>query len=412
MSEERKYIFPVDELDKIIEQMNQGIQPMISDEMMMEVRLRIKEIENLVFDDDEEYDESDGDDQKKHREMLQAQLEKERKKATQHDVIILEISPEQKQKIREQMQTSIVRPNPELAYHKTDDQVYKNTNNRKIMEKLKGLKNCYYNQKDWINAMKIIMEAIEISLGKYGDSDYPWLSFEEAKQQFREHKIRLTYPIPKLYINHSTILADKELLKGILTGDVVLKDKKAEQENIEKTARAKKKNKLPSVPIDYTVISDEEYDHMTTLHRAGYETPLSPIISLASRTYNPTSMPFGNRFARVKARNTNKPVSFDWAQDGAGEEYFDLIHGRKTDIVDIMRFLNDENSGMLNNSLSTNAQAFLRSMKYDTTKSGGYDYYLPNYMQQTSNSNPNINENAAKIEQDLLASIRMNNPTK
>jgi hypothetical protein len=405
-----KYVYPVGELDKIIEQMNQGIQPMISDEMMLEVRLRIKEIENELFDEDDE-DPDDADAKRRHRVMLQNQLEKEKRKATQHDVIILEISEEQKKKIREEMSVSIVRPDPNSVYNKTDEEMYANSNRREIAEKLKGLKNCYYSQKDWINAMKIIMEAIEVSLGKYGDSDYPWLSYEEAKQMFREHKIKLKYPIPKLYINHSTILADKELLKGVLTGDVVLKDKREEEAAIKKNK--KKKDELEPVIVPYDIISENEYNEMLAAHRAGYETPLSALIRVQSRTYNPTALPFGNRFA-ISKNPTNEngvPIAFDWAREGAGEEYYKLIHGVKTDVVDLMRFLNSENDNMLNDVLSTNARAFIGSLKAGTSNNPGYNYFLPNYIQPTTNTNPNINENAAAIERELLASIQMNNPS-
>lgn len=410
--EDRKYLYSVDELDKIIDQMQQGIQPMISDEMMLEVQLRIKEIENKLFDDEYESDPDDLEAQRKHHAMMKAQIEKERKRASRDDVIILEISDEQKKLIREQMSVSIVRANPNTVYNKTDEELYANKDRKEITEKLKGLKNCYYNQKDWINAMKIIMEAVDISLGKNGNSDYPWLTYEEAKQLFREHKIKIKYPIPKLYINHSTILADKELLKGILTGDVILKDKKDEENRINKTKKKRNKD-VPPVSIPYQIISDEEYNQMAAAHKAGYNTPLSPLISVQSRTYNPTAMPFGSRFA-VNNNPTDAngvPILFDWSKEGAGEEYFNLTHGIKTDVIDVIRFLNSENDGMLNNALSTNAQQFIKSMKYDVSRNGGYDYFLPNFSQPTSTQNPNVNENAAAIEQDLLASIRMNNPS-
>lgn len=408
MSEERKYLYPVDELDKIIEQMNQGIQPMISDEMMTEVKLRLKEIENNAFggDPDEDIEMLDEDDKVRRRAMLAAQIEKERQKASQHDVIILEISPEQKQKLREQMSTSIVRSNPNLAYNKTDDELNMNVERMKVNEKLKGLKNCYYTQKDWVNAVKIIMEAVDVSLGKYGNSDYPWLTYDEAVKQFNENKIRLTYPIPKLYINYSTMVTDKEVLKGILRGDVVIRNKKEDTDNLN---RRKKSGSNP-VSFPYEIVPDTMYGQMCEAHRAGYDTPMSLVIKQADTTYNPAAMPFGNRFGKQQNLNNNGvPILYDWTREGAGEDYFNLTHGRKVDTVDIINFINKENDDLLNAGFSSNVQSFLKSMKRDISRTGGYDYTLPNYMQPQQN---NSNNAAAAIEQELLASIRMNNPSK
>ena len=404
--EESKYLYPVEELDKIIEQMNQGIQPMISDEMMTEVQLRLKEIERSLFDD--EYDDSDTEIREKHKEMLKARIEKERRKATRHDVIILDISPEQKQKIREQMSVSIVRPNPNSMYNKTDDELYVNDDRRLINEKLKGLKNCYYNQTDWVNAVKIILEAVDVSLGKYGNSDYPWLTYEEAVKQFNEHKIRLKYPIPKLYVNNSTIMTDKEVLKGILSGDIVLRNKKDDAEEF------RKKKKPVSKPVyePYNTFSTFEHQQMLDAHRAGYETPISGMIRKSSTTYNPAAMPIGNRFAKQRNLDNNgNPILYDWSKEGAGENYFNMTRGRQTNSSDIISFINKENDDMLGTRFSTNMQSFLKSMKQDITYNGGYDYTLPNYMQPPVNG-PNVSNTAAEIERELLASIQMNNPTK
>jgi hypothetical protein len=49
-------------------------------------------------------------------------------------------------------------------------------------------------------------------------------------------------------------------------------------------------------------------------------------------------------------------------------------------------------------------------MKSGSTQSGGYDYTLPNFVQPVQNQSQ-YNAEAAAIEQQLLASITMNNPT-
>ena len=75
--EEQKYIYPVDELDKIIREMDMGIMPMIPDDMMTEVKLRIKEIKSELFDEDDEEDQ----DTIEHRRIVQEHLEKKRREA-------------------------------------------------------------------------------------------------------------------------------------------------------------------------------------------------------------------------------------------------------------------------------------------------------------------------------------------
>ena len=56
MNEEQKYVTPIEELDKIIEQIDMGIEPMMTDQMSLEVKLRYKELQNELFDEDDSND--------------------------------------------------------------------------------------------------------------------------------------------------------------------------------------------------------------------------------------------------------------------------------------------------------------------------------------------------------------------
>ena len=105
-----KYVYPVEELDKIIDQMSKGITPMMSDQMQLEVKLRYKELQNELFDGDDE--DIDTEDIKRHNEMMKQHLEEQRRKATKNDVVIIKLSEEQQKQIREDMEVSIVRPKP------------------------------------------------------------------------------------------------------------------------------------------------------------------------------------------------------------------------------------------------------------------------------------------------------------
>ena len=148
---EIKYAYPVEELDTILEQIEQGIQPMISDDMMNEVQLRRKELLSKMGTVD--YSDIDTADTAaiidKHKELMKKQIENERHKATKTDVIIIKVSDEKKKEIREQMSSSIIRSNPNDTYNKTDEELYQSESRRKVELKLKSVRNCYYNQKDY-----------------------------------------------------------------------------------------------------------------------------------------------------------------------------------------------------------------------------------------------------------------------
>jgi hypothetical protein len=407
--EEIKYMYPIDELDAIIEQMMEGIQPMIDDTMMAEVKLRWAQRNKDEFgtEDEEELTEEA---LREHKEIMKKSIAADRRKASRNDVIILKISDEQKAKIKEEMEVSIVRPDPNDPSNVTNEDMYKNENRKAIYEKLKGIRNCYYNQSDYVNAFKIIQEAIDVSLGKYGDGDYPWMSYDEALKEFNAGRIKFSFcQIPKLYINHSTQITDREILKGVITGDIVLRDKKEDEK-----PKVKPKDYKP-VPASYDVTGANEYMQMAAAHQAGYDTPMSTAIRHKNSVYDPKSIPFGNRFARNNVLgDNNEPILYDWTKEGAGEEFFNLTRGRKPQSTDIIRFVDQQNDGMLNSVMTRNAQDFLKSMKVGSNISGGYDYSLPNFAQPTTTqANPNnYNEDAARVEAELLSSIRLNNPTR
>ena len=138
--EEQKYIYPVDELDKIIREMDMGIMPMIPDDMMTEVKLRIKEIKSELFDEDDEEDQ----DVIEHRRIVQEHLEKKRREATKHDILIIKLNDQQKEDLKKDMETSIVRPDPNSLYNMSDDELYSSEEYKVIRQKLSRIRNCYY----------------------------------------------------------------------------------------------------------------------------------------------------------------------------------------------------------------------------------------------------------------------------
>lgn len=389
-----KYVYPVEELDKIIDQMSKGITPMMSDQMQLEVKLRYKELQNELFDGDDE--DIDTEDIKRHNEMMKQHLEEQRRKATKNDVVIIKLSEEQQKQIREDMEVSIVRPNPNSMYNLSDDELYSSEERKVIQQKLSRIKNCYYNQIDYVNAIKILKEAIEYSLA----NDYPWLSKEEAIKQFNEGKIKFTYcNIPKLYINYQTQITDKDVLKGIVTGEIELVDRD------EKPQKKKVNKDSEEVAYDYNIIGSADYENMLKMHVKGYDTPISTIIKAKSTIYNRYSLPTNNRFSLNGNNNNDEPMLFDWTQDDAGRKYFNLKHGKQYTVNDMIRDVNQDNDKALNNVLNINASEFMRSLKTVNNQQTGYS---PAIISTSLQPNPE----AVQIEQNILNAIRMNNPNK
>ena len=389
-----KYVYPVEELDKIIDQMSKGITPMMSDQMQLEVKLRYKELQNELFDGDDE--DIDTEDIKRHNEMMKQHLEEQRRKATKNDVVIIKLSEEQQKQIREDMEVSIVRPNPNSMYNLSDDELYSSEERKVIQQKLSRIKNCYYNQIDYVNAIKILKEAIEYSLA----NDYPWLSKEEAIKQFNEGKIKFTYcNIPKLYINYQTQITDKDVLKGIVTGEIELVDR-------DERPQKKKVNKdSEEVAYDYNIIGTTDYENMLKMHVKGYDTPISTIIKAKSTIYNRYSLPTNNRFSLNGNNKNDEPMLFDWTQEDAGRKYFNLKHGKQYTVNDMIRDVNQDNDKELNNVLNINASEFMRSLKTVNNQQTGYS---PAIISTSLQPNPE----AVQIEQNILNAIRMNNPNK
>lgn len=408
--EKYKYKYPVEELDKLLDQIQHGIQPMISDEVQLELDMRYREMFEKATGE-KLGDDNDNIKRIQHQQMMKEAIEKERKKASTKDVIFMTISEEQKKTIHEQMSVSIVRPDPSNPYNLTDDQLFRDSESREIMERLKGIKNCYYNQKDFTNAMAIIRDAIDFSLGKTGHGDYPWMTYKEAVKEFNAGKISFSWcAIPKLIVNRVSPIGDPEILKGVLNGDVVLLNRSEDNDEIRKQNKKKMENYKP-INVDYNVTGETEYNQMLAAHRAGYDTPWSTGIKYKTTSYDPSAMPLSSFFGNNITKKDNKPLLFDWEQEGAGKEYFNMLHGRKTSSNDITALLNENNNGLINPIVTTNMQQFLTSMRQVNDNSGGYNYNIPNFLQPTTNPSM-YNQDAVMLEQQLLSSISLNNPLK
>lgn len=384
------YTYSVEELDEIISKINKGINVVMTPELQADLQLRYAELAKQVEDEDdvEEFKQT-------HAARIQKNIEKQKRQATKKDVLVIELSEEQKAQLRQEMSSSIVRNNPDLAYHKRDEELYDSAERKEIYTKLNKLKKCYYNQQDWQNAVKIILSAVEYSLRH----DYPWMSYEEAVEAYNKQQIRFEYcQMPKLYLNWTTIVDDPTTLKGIFHGTIKM---------IQKDDEAKKKRKkLPVVPERYEVdvTGVNEWNYFYELHKRGYDTPISPVIKAATGSFSRFALPDTNWFYQQKDQQNRMPVEFDWLREGAGEEYYNLIHGIQYTTADLLDDLQRDNNGNLNQAFQGDIDDFLRDLKNPGQPQ------QQNLYQNAMVQNPD--QRAIQMEQSILQAMRNANPNK
>lgn len=387
------YIYPKEKLDEYIQMLDQGIELMLPDQIMLEIEMRRKEIHNQLFEDDDE-DEDDIYVKMKHDQMMREHLQKEAKKARKDDLLIIQLSDEQKSMIRDSVETSYVRPNPNSNYNLTDDEIFENAEQKLILEKLSKLRSAYYTQADYQNAINIIRMAIEYSL----EHDYPWMTKQEAIQAFEEGKIKFTYcRIPQLRLNFKDIVKDPNILAGVANGQIEL----VKKEDKEFKKRSYKNSPLVSIPTN--VMSQDEQNYYLEAHRHGLATPISSAIQARNTIYDRYSFNIGNKkndkFNGLVDKDGN-PITFDWTQDNAAEKYMMLRNNKTFGISELVALINKENNGV-NGQLSTRMHSYLAAIN---SSSLSHDERIVSnnqgYKQQ--------NEDIIKTEQRIFAKIQSN----
>ena len=387
------YIYPKEKLDEYIQMLDKGIELMLPDQIMLEIEMRRKELHNQLFEDDEE-DEDDIYVKMKHDQMMREHLQKEAKKARKDDLLIIQLSDEQKNMIRDSVETSYVRPNPNSNYNLTDDEIFENAEQKLILEKLSKLRSAYYTQADYQNAINTIRMAIEYSL----EHDYPWMTKQEAIQAFEEGKIKFTYcRIPQLRLNFKDIVKDPNILAGVANGQIELVKKE------DKEFKKKSYKNSPLVSIPTNVMSQDEQNYYLEAHRHGLATPISSAIQARNTIYDRYSFNIGNKkndkFNGLVDKDGN-PITFDWTQDNAAEKYMMLRNNKTFGISELVALINKENNGV-NGQLSTRMSSYLAAIN---SSSLSHDERIvtnnQGYKQQ--------NEDIIKTEQRIFAKIQSN----
>lgn len=383
-----QYNYPIDQLDALIEQISNGITPMMSPALKAEVQLRYQELQH------EGYDDEDDDDYRtavqKHEDAMKA-METNRRKSHSRNIMVIDLTDEEKQQLSDDMDVVYVRSDPNSQYNLSDEDISSDVEKRRIFKQLQSIGKIYYHQEDYRNAIKIIHEAIEYSLR----NDYPWLTYEEACKEFNEGRIKFTFSqMPLLYIDYHTQITDPKLLAGIVKGEVNLVDKDQAE-----TKKKKKKPPTNAVSMPYSIIGPQEHAEYVKMHQAGFNTPISPILKSCSTIYNRYVMPSSLTFSQSGKQQEELPM-IDWTEPGAGKRFFDMKHGIKTNAVsEVVGLLNEVNNGSLRQTIGAGMKTFL-------------DGFRPQEEQTFKSISNSLlhDDKVAAIETKILDLIRQSNP--
>lgn len=350
--ENHVYTYEFEEIDECIDKMSKGITPAFMDEaMVLDIKMRQAELRHMIEEEEDEEEITLSE-----ARAIRRKIEQNKRKASTNDVIVIQLSDEQKQQIHEDMSSVFVRSNYKLRYHKSDEEIYDSKERKELYQKLAKLQTNYYSVNEWRDAMKIIIEAIEFSL----DHDYPWMSSEQAHDMWNRGKIEFKYcPIPVLYTSWTTMVTDPSTLKGILNGEITVQ---TAEDRIKSKPRRKKEKKAKGIYYDYAVVSPEEFESMRLLHQQGWNTPISPVIKASRGTFSRFSLPESNYFYLAQQEKDHRPISFDWLQDDAGKKYFRIVNGKQQTVDDLVDFIQEQNDHKLSPAFRTAIAPFLESI--------------------------------------------------
>lgn len=331
-----EYSYPVEELNELIEKLNKGIIPTVPEDMLDEARLLYQEIQSELFDGDDIMTEEEI---KAQQERIKKKVEENKHKAHKEDIKIKKLSDKQMEKLKEAVETSIVRPYPS-DYNLSDEEKYGSEERAALYEKFSKLKRIYRDPNEFRYAFNICQEVIKDSL----EHDYPGMSKKEVYQLFKEGKIKVMIPIPRLFSDYVHEIKDVDTKIGIINGDITLMSKSDMEDELEIIDRSDDHEIEENA--DLQIITDDMYDDMLTAHRKGIRTPLDVIFNNRSKVYNQLTVPSSNMFSSIVGKKDDdkkrRPLTFDFLQEDAPQKYFDMVHN--IDRFDPNRIANRMNS--------------------------------------------------------------------
>ena len=388
-----KFTYPIEDIDRIIQQLEQGIKPFgMTERMKLEVELRKRQLAYLVSDYIDETEEEDDISLAELHDRMTKEMEQARRKATTQKATFRKLSEAQRKQLEEEMESSVVRCDVTSEYHKSDEALYSDKEHRELMRKLGAVRQQYHDPISWANAMKLVIEGIQYSL----KHDYP-MGYEWAVKEFNQGRIKYLFgPIPKLFIGLGTKqITDKAVLKGILNGDVKVLSRDEEKE---KFKREKRKRGNP-INVDYGIVSRKEHEEAVRLHNMGYDTPLSAMLKSKSGLFDRLSMPF--TIGKTQEPEDDALLQFDWTRDGAGREYYEKKNHIQIDhVAQFIQAVQEANDGKLTQSLGQETRSFLQAINHPEVAANPFqDVYQP--LQPS--------ERALEIEKSIMDRIRQSN---
>ena len=390
-----EYMFNTEDLDKIIDSLNKGILPAgLPQEMIDEARIRLKELENELFDGDEP---ATAEDLRRHADMMERKLEDERHKAHTDNIKVMHVTERDKERLYRAVSTSIVRARVS-DYNKTDDELYGDAQKKDIVDRLNNIKSIIRNQEEYMNAMKTIADAINYSL----EHDYPGMKKADVLELWRNGEIKINIPIPKLFSDYVHEVTDKETLRAIAAGEMRMMTKA----DIDSEIVRKDYSKSPIVDYDYDVISNDEYISMVEMHRKGYDTPLSVLFNNKGKIYNQFTLSTTNMFSDKYGQVNDKGVEgFDWFQDDAATRWLEKRRGIDPfDSNIIAAILNEKNGGKLSREFRDNIRKG-ENIRMSNTTHDGYVDTTDVY----SKGIPEKDQRTIELEQNILKAIQDSN---
>lgn len=380
MSEKYQYTNPTDRLDDLIDKMARGSIPMVDDLTMKEIEIRMNELaaQSATYEEDEDALEALISDTQK----LKEQVDSNRRKATKNDVIIIQIPEDQKQKIRDDMDTSIVRS--ELSdYNKPDDDINNDREAASLKKRVSGLRRTYFHVEQWRAAIDTVMDAI-----KFDRKKYAWLTEEEYYKSIADGTIKVNIVIPLLMLDYN-IIKDPALLTSIYTGETVV----VNQTTVDEDRRVKLKDDA-GIEMDVIAYTPNEVAYMQDMAAKGYDTPINLLLKTKRSTlydrFLPTTHNANKTDPNVLAEFLN-PKTFSTKFDKSTNSYKSLT------VTDIGRIIYDTNDHKVNTRPSTNLTELMTVLSTKHNQKVTTNFMTNEVL---------INFEAAKKEAQILANIK------
>lgn len=358
-----EYSFPVDDLDEVVNKINMGIIPSIPEEMMIEVRIREKELRSALFDDDDDDDMITEAEIKAYKERMEKKLDENRHKAHREDIKVIKIGPKARARIEKSVSASLVRPDV-TDYVKSDEELYTSEYERKLLEKMARIKSRYQNSTDFRYAMEIIREYVEFKLLEENRNH----SKEEIMEAFHAGQIKLNIRLPKLFSDFVHEITDPKILSDIASGKVTLKSKSEVEEEIEVcdyTQGELTENMM--VPI-----TGYEYNTLLTDAKNGEKNILTPILRNNNTVFKyalPTANMFSKSYGKPKREETKFTKTINYYDEIQSNARVNEITGfDPTSPNNIVEILNQNNE----RNLTMNTKNMIVNHKEAPTSSGDY----------------------------------------